>query len=228
MRKMKRALWVAALIVGLSSLAEAGVVPAVASCSLGTMATYSATGFSCTIGSLTFSDFSYSSASFGGATAVPADGITVSPITSGSEIGFEFEAPWSVSSDQGEDSAIGYTVTATAGTISDLVLSMAGFGVRNGGNVSIGETSVTPPLSLLVFDNLSGAQATDSVTGLNLLTITLIKDIALAGNNGVATLSIVDNTFSTSSVPEPTSILLFGAGLVGLAGYLRRRHLSNS
>ncbi|HXJ96144.1 MAG TPA: PEP-CTERM sorting domain-containing protein [Terriglobia bacterium] len=226
MKGLKRALWVAALVVGLSSLAEAGPVPA-AACSTAALSTYVVSGFSCTIGTLTFSNFSYSSAAFGGATAIPVDGLTVTPLTGG-EAGFQFEAPWSVSSAQGEDSAIQYTVTATSGTITDLVLSMAGFGVTNGGNVAVGETSATPPLSLLVFDNLTGTQATDAITGLSLASLSVVKDIALAGNNGVATLSIVDNKFSTSSVPEPASILLFGAGLVGMAGYFRRRHLSKS
>ncbi|HXJ96149.1 MAG TPA: hypothetical protein VMT20_25190 [Terriglobia bacterium] len=187
MKEMKRALWVVALIVGLSSLAEASAVPAVA-CSPGTLSTYLTSGFSCTIGSLTFSDFSYSSAAFGGATSVPSDGVTVTPITTGPEIGFQFEAPWSVSSAQGENSVIDYTVTAASGTITDLVLSMAGFGVTNGGNISVEETSVTPPLSLLAFDNLSGMQAVDSITGLSLTSLSLVKDIALVGNNGVATL----------------------------------------
>src|SRR5215472_10267290 len=162
MREMKKVLVVVALVMGLCSLAEAGPVPAVA-CSTGTLTTYLSAGFSCTIGTLTFSDFKYSDAAFGGATAVPSDGISVTPIT-GTEVGFQFEAPWSVSAAQGEDSAIQYTVTANAGsTITDLVLAMAGFGVTNGGNVSIGETSSNPVLSLLAFDNLTGVLATDTI-----------------------------------------------------------------
>jgi len=228
MKRIKTALLVAALVVGLSSLAEASAVPAVV-CPTASLPTYLASGFSCTFGSLTFSNFNYSDAAFGGATPVPDTGISVTPVTAGSEVGFQFEAPWSVSAAQGEDSAITYTVT---GSITDLTLSIAGFGVTNGGNVSVGETSDNPALSLLVFDNLAGVQATDTITGLSLSSLTVVKDIALAGNNGVATLSIVDNLFSTkvtrSGAPEPSSILLFGAGLVGLAGYLRRRYSSKS
>jgi len=223
---VRKASLLAALVLGLSSLAEAGPVPAVA-CSMDTLSTYLTPGFSCTIGTLSFSDFTYSSAAFGGATAVPAAGITVTHIT-GTEDGFQFEAPWSVSSSQGEDSAIGYTVTATGSTISDVVLGMAGFAVAHGGDVAVGETLESPPLSLLVFANQTGTQASDSITGLTSTSLTVVKDIALAGNDGVATLSIVDNEFSVKGVgrstPEPSSILLFGAGLVGLAGYFRRRH----
>jgi hypothetical protein len=145
--------------------------------------------------------------------------------------GFQFEAPWSVSAAQGEDSAITYTVTdSTPHSINDLELSMAGFGVTNGGNVSVGETSDTPPLSLLVFDNLTGTQASDTIGGLDLTTLTLVKDIALAGNNGAATLSIVDNEISyvpgQSITPEPASMFLLGSGLLALATFLRRRKAS--
>ena len=226
MRDLKRALLLAALVMGLCSLAEAGPVPAVA-CSTSTLSTYLTAGFSCTIGSLSFSDFTYSNASFGGATAVPSAGITVTPLT-GTEEGFQFEAPWSASADQGVDSAIGYTVTATSGTINDLVLSMAGFSVTPGGNVSVAETSATPLLSLLVFDNQTGVQAVDTITGLSVTSLTLVKDIALSGNTGTATLSIVDNKFSTTNTPEPASILLFGAGLIAIGDYFRRRQLSKS
>ena len=217
---LKRAVLLAGLILGLSSMSLGG------SCSVGTMASY--IGTSCTIGNLTFSGFTYSDAGFGGATPIPASGVTVTPITTGGELGFQFEAPWIVSGAQGLDSTVQYTVTATTGTITDLLLSMAGFSQTKGGDVQVDETAVTPPLSLMVFDNSTGFVASDMVTGLSLTSLSVVKDIAVTGNNGTAGVSIVDNQYSTSPVPEPASMVLLGSGLLALAGFARCRRQHRS
>jgi hypothetical protein len=49
------------------------------------------------------------------------------------------------------------------------------------------------------------------------------KDIIVAAAVWDATLSIVDQTFGTCATPEPASFALIGAGLIGMAGLLRRR-----
>jgi PEP-CTERM motif len=211
-----------ALVVGTCSLGMAGA------CGVGTLSDYTAAGFSCTIGSLTFSNFSYSSGAFGGATAIPAGGVNVTPQT-GAEAGFMFTAPWVASASQGVDSEISYTVTASGVSITDLLLSMAGFGFTDGGDVSVAETAPTPPLSLLVFDNATGMVASDSATFLGVSSLTVTKDIAVVGGgSGTGHLSVVFNEFSTSSVPEPASMLLLGSGLIGLAGFVRRRRTGRS
>jgi hypothetical protein len=54
--------------------------------------------------------------------------------------------------------------------------------------------------------------------------ITVFKDIGLiADKTGSVQFSILDQTFSQSTVPEPGSIALLGTALFGCAALLRRR-----
>ena len=54
--------------------------------------------------------------------------------------------------------------------------------------------------------------------------VDLEKDIeVVAGSNGSASVSLVTNQFSEGQVPEPSSLVLFGTGIVGIAGLLRRK-----
>ena len=49
------------------------------------------------------------------------------------------------------------------------------------------------------------------------------KDIYVAAGAGDATVSIIDQTFDVASAPEPSSMALFGSGILGAALFLRRR-----
>lgn len=72
-------------------------------------------------------------------------------------------------------------------------------------------------LSDLIFLDLAFASTTDNITGIDALGFdstneTLLIPFAAAGGDAVL-----------SAIPEPTTILLFGIGLIGLAGASRRK-----
>src|SRR5271169_3310077 len=81
----------------------------------------------------TFSNFSYSAS---GTNPMPDSQITVNPIAFPYNAGFLFNAPWTASSHQTQDSLIGFTVTVTSGSalINDLTLLMFGAGVTGTGS----------------------------------------------------------------------------------------------
>lgn len=227
---MKKVLLLVTLLLATSSFGWASA------CGAGNLgsSSYGLSGFSCTEGNLQFSNFSYTSA---GTVSVPGSAVAVTPVSSGGEVGFQFNAPFSVGGGNSADGTIDYAVTALSGSITDVVLQMAGFFDVNGGTATVDETvqdsGGNTLASLGVFDiSFPGgvpANLTQSTDSANFAANTvfvgnLTKDIAVNGNGGVAGVSQVTNEFSTSSgVPEPGSMMLLGSGLMTLAGYVRRR-----
>jgi PEP-CTERM motif len=226
-----------ALLVVLAGIttAFAGVCPST------TLDQYLGSGFSCGIDDKTFLDFSYSSSSNPGGFAIPASGVSVSPITQQGNPGFLFSAPWTVSNNSGvlmEDSLIGYNVTVNSGgaPITDLTLAMVGFDAIGTGEITIDETyclgGILPVCSGGTEGTLSlnytskGGATSQTVNFAGVTEVSVEKDILLtSGTNGQAAVSGVYNQFSegTGTTPEPSSIVLFGSGVLGLAAVLRRK-----
>lgn len=214
---MKKTLLLFTFVFGVSYAAFADA------CVSDSLADYITDG-SCTIGDLTFSNFSYTPTSIGAIIVPPAGSVTVDPIT-GAESGLEFDAGWFANPGTLEDSLIKYTVTCTGCAIDDWVLSLAGEGSSGDGIVNVAETS--PEVSggltqTFVAGNLAG---TGSATFAPVGSLSVAKDILVYGGGVPMTstqVSSVTNLFSTTATPEP-SLLILCLGLLGLVPIARRK-----
>jgi hypothetical protein len=121
-----------------------------------------------------------------------------------------------------------YTVTAPNGYFLTDAYLKATMSVNNGdGFVNIAETltpNVGSPQTMSVFLNGSNqVNPAEVFFGPGVTSIMVEKDIALFGGSAGATVSIIDQGFSSSTgVPEPTSIALLG---IGMTGFLALRRL---
>lgn len=188
---------------------------------------------SCTIGDKTFSGFTH-----GG--DVAASDIDVTIINDGTNFGFLFQLPLAVVSGTGTgtsvaDVGITYSVAVTDGSalITDVTVSQTSFTSGSafatvsetvcvgstfpgceGGTIMTLDTSDSDPFAQIEFEPVS-------VVGLS-------KDFVVAvancpyGGCSFASLSIVANTVS-QTVPEPSTLLLIGSALVGIATWSRKK-----
>jgi len=193
------------------------------------LATLIANGDSIQVGDKLFSNFAYSSTG-----NMPASsGVNVNPFTDASgNFGLGFQGAFLDAIGGGSSTAsITYTVTVLDPNlqISDAHLSgnPAVLPDAGTGTMDVTETS-TAPGSLTIFDhNPGGNRLTDSlVFGSTHPSLTVTTNIVGAAGTGVATLSLIDETFSqTRVVPEPASLVLWGLGGLALFGWRgRRRH----
>jgi|ERR1035441_2183472 hypothetical protein len=213
---MKRTLLMTLFVFGLCLAVQAGP------CTTAALSVYDAGSFTCNIGALDFSNFSYHPTGIN----TPSDlNVEVDPIT-GVESGFEFFAGWSAGAGNVQDSAIKYTVTCDGCSITDLVLSMEGAGASGDSFLNIAETSGGVEPGLLIGQSTSTSIVSETEIIPPVGTLNLTKDILLnGGTTGFgAGVSQVNNFFSTTQTtmtPEP-SLLLLSAGLLGLLPVARK------
>lgn len=176
---------------------------------------------------LTFSNFGYSPTPVAG--SVPASAVNVLPFTVGNETGITYTAGWFAAAGTTVDIALTYVVTAPGRElINDVYLGLTG-GVFGGtGAISVGETlrnAATGAYITSLEASIPG-QLVSTGTFDGVQSILVTKDILIYGGSNGATVSIVDQGFSSTSIPEPTSMALLGIGMASFFAYRRlcKRH----
>jgi hypothetical protein len=217
-------------------------------CQTGQMSMYDVSGFSCTLGGILFSNFSYANTN-----PPPTDSqVTVVPTTdTAGDVTLQFDGAFTAGAGDSMSISIAYSAMASSPIMTGQSLAMTGFGQSGNGSVDVGESVCLGGTfaktgqcggsgvdSISVYDFSSTDMRTfDSVAFDPAQSqISVVKNIALnggtTGTNASATVSEVFNTTGTSGggggpgggpVPEPDSMVMMGSGLLVVALAWRRR-----
>ena len=200
-----------------------------------TYASYLALGSGgCTIGDKTFFGFTH-----GG--DVAASSIDVTVVNDGTNFGFIFQMPLAVISGSGAtgtavaDVGLTYNVAVTSGAalITDVTALQTSSTIGSAfatvsETVCVGSTLPGCEGGTIMSLDTSDADPFDQITFGPVSVVGLSKDFVVAAANcpnggcSFASLSIVQNTVS-QTVPEPSTLLLLGSALVGVATWSRKK-----
>jgi hypothetical protein len=196
------------------------------------MATLTNSGVAVQIGDKQFGDFVYLYTDNSPSNIdITAANVNVTALSNVVGFGVSFTEPMSVVGNDTRDIVLKYTVTVTDPNfkISDIHLSITGSAFGNGSG-QVGEDVFNDGWGLTNVGHLQagvfsfGNFLTDQADINPVVTkLWVQKDVNVAGGGapGAASITIIDQTFS--QIPEPSTALLVGLGLLGMVAVKRTR-----
>jgi len=199
-----------------------------APCAAGSVSEYTTPGFSCTVGPLTFSDFAVALTTSGSGVVTDNAMNAFRPLTSiPGEYGFSLSySSGAMGAGSSADVQVSYTVTSSPGAMTDAYMEFTGGVIGSGALAGMTET-LTNGSSTVATMTLGSGGATSATFGpqYTLFATKDQSDIVFTGASTVSMSSQLEDAFSVTGggVPEPGTIALFGAALLGGSIWLRRR-----
>ena len=197
------------------------------------LATVIDNGLGVQIGDKLFRDFFFSYSDSDGIASddLTRSNVVLTALVNNIGFGVSFQQPLLAIGPVIKDIVLKYSATVTdpSNSISDIHLDITG-SAGNGGLGTVGESAFVGGFGATQVGSLQASIPGTSSSFTNIVPsvheLWLQKDVTVTGGNaanGFASITIIDQTFS--QVPEPSTVLLVGLGLLGMVA-VKRKHRS--
>jgi hypothetical protein len=203
-----------ALLSAAAVITPLTALPALAgTCTTGTVASYEAAGFSCSVDGVTFSDITVNTIGL----------VTLgnfSPFVNSTNTEFGLTLNYSANANFTNPTAdVSWTYNVSGNLLEDAYMAFAGT-TTNGGVANLSET--LSPIGVTLALNAPGSTST-TFSPVGSLSVLKDQDDFADTEGATSSTSLMTNAFSLTATPVPAALPLFGTGLVGMWAWGRKR-----